>query len=173
MLTAARCRVSGESKRNYRANAQQTRRGCDARMHVHRSRASMKSRIRQIYLGQNQNQCDEHKPGQQEEQTRRIDRPASHGTDGNTKSGCVKPHESAMCLRWWIVESRQPTVTPPAARSCWRHPESARHNVPMRPASAGFSTPPRQQRDSPAQSRSTVPRQRVRRPDRSPRPSHR
>ncbi len=64
-------------------------------MHVNWSRAAMKGRIRQIHLGQNQNQRDEHKPGQQNEQTRRVDRPAFHGTDGNTNSGRVKPHESA------------------------------------------------------------------------------
>jgi hypothetical protein len=37
-------------------------------------------------LRQHEDQRDQDEPGQQNEQTRRIDRPAFHGTDGNTKS---------------------------------------------------------------------------------------
>ena len=86
MLTAVRCRVSGETKRDDRTNAQQTRCRCYARMDVNWSRASMKGRVRQVHLRQHQDQRDQDEPGQQNEQTRRIDRPAFHGTDGNTKS---------------------------------------------------------------------------------------
>jgi hypothetical protein len=64
-------------------------------MDVHRSRAAMKGRIRQVHLREHEDQRDQDKPGQQNEQTRRADRPAFHGTDGNTNSGRVKPHESA------------------------------------------------------------------------------
>jgi hypothetical protein len=55
----------------------------------------MKGRIRQVHLRQHEDQRDKHKPGQQNKQTRRIDCPASHGTEGSTKSRGVKPHESA------------------------------------------------------------------------------
>jgi hypothetical protein len=81
ILAAAGCRVSGETKLTDSANGQQTRRGCASRMHVHRSCAPMKSRVRQIHVGQNQDEHGQEQKRHQNDQSPRIYRPAPHGTE--------------------------------------------------------------------------------------------
>jgi hypothetical protein len=53
-------------------------------MHVDWTCTSMEGRIRQIDLWQHQDQKDKKQQGQENEQPRRVYRPAIHGTEGNT-----------------------------------------------------------------------------------------
>jgi len=48
-------------------------------MHVNWCGAAIKGRIRQIYLRQDENQCNKKQQGHKDEQTQRLDRPSFHG----------------------------------------------------------------------------------------------
>jgi hypothetical protein len=50
VLTATGCSVSGETKRNYGANAQQARLRRDPSMYVNRRRATMKGCVREVHF---------------------------------------------------------------------------------------------------------------------------
>jgi hypothetical protein len=91
MLSAMRCGVSGETKPDIHANDHQAGRGGDPRMYVDWSRTSMKGRIRQIDLRQHQDQKDKKQQRKQNEQPRRVYRPAIHGTEGTTDFRGVNP----------------------------------------------------------------------------------
>ena len=79
VLTAARCGVVRERKRRGRAHTQQTRSRGGPRMYINRRCAAVKSGIRQFHVRQHQDQHNKKQQGHQNEQTRPIYRPASHG----------------------------------------------------------------------------------------------
>jgi hypothetical protein len=97
MLTATRCRVSRETKWRDCADAQKPRCRGDAGMYVHWRCTTMKSRVWQVHLRQNQDQHNKNEQRHQNEQPRRIDRPVLHAREGNTNFTGVNPHQRAIC----------------------------------------------------------------------------
>ena len=176
MLIATRCRVSRETRWRDRVDTQQARRRSYARMHVHWSCTTVKSRIWQVHLRQHQDQYDKKQQRHQREQPPRIDRPVLHAREGNTNFNGVNPHQRAIRLRGRLVE-REPRQksgtgnkcagpgetpsTPHAKRSCWRHPGSVHSNAWKLLASKDSSVPPRPRCDCLERSQSRVLHQTV------------
>jgi len=67
VLTASQCSLRRETKWHKGARAQQSWRGCDLSVYINRSRASMKSGVRQVHFRQYEDQYDKKQQRHQNE----------------------------------------------------------------------------------------------------------